>query len=75
MKRLTALVTLWATNNRVNSWVRELSIRTLSEVKSTRIRTASCFFFPGRANENNTKFVGPDKLSCVLPDRVVHKLM
>ena len=75
MKRLTALVTLWATNNRVNSWVRELSIRTLSEVKSTRLRTAYCFFFPERANENHIKFVGPDKLGCVLPGRVVHNLM
>ena len=75
MKRLTALVTIWATNNRVNSWVRELSIRTLSEVKSIRIRTASCFFFPERANENHIKFVGPDKLGCVLPDRVLHNLM
>ena len=57
MKRLTALVTLWATNNRDDSWVRELSARTLPEVNSIWLRTGSCFVSPERASENHNKFV------------------
>ncbi len=55
MKRLTALVTLWATNNRDDSRVRELMA--LPEVNSIWIQTVSGFLSPERASENHNKFV------------------